>query len=69
MTIAKWKDRLEEVCVSERQMTLLELPEEDFRDAFRCGYTPEEFFIWNSINWDSRFGPWASGMSHFGIGI
>ena len=43
MTLAKWMDRLDEVCQTDLDMAIYDLPQDQFRDAYACGFSPEEF--------------------------
>ena len=43
MTLAKWMDRLDEVCTTDFDMEIHDLPDNRFRDAYLRGFSPEEF--------------------------
>ena len=43
MTFAKWMDRVNELCASDKDMAIHVLPEMDFIKAYAQGEGPEEF--------------------------
>ncbi|MDR3691788.1 MAG: hypothetical protein P4L46_20580 [Fimbriimonas sp.] len=43
MNLAKWMDDLDGTCQSDIDMTIHDLPETSFREAYMRGITPEQF--------------------------
>ncbi|MBV6459406.1 MAG: hypothetical protein HONBIEJF_02554 [Fimbriimonadaceae bacterium] len=43
MTFQKWMQEVNEICVSTHLMSIYDLPDMPFYDAYGIGQTPEEF--------------------------
>ena len=57
MTFAKWMDDLDDLCQTDTQMKIHDLPVRQFTSAYELGYTPTQFRLQNQAPVSSALSP------------